>query len=280
MGQGLGQSAKFTAVKVIAYLIEKALMDETQLFYDDLARDYHLIHPDWEAEVRQQAGLLDRLLRDRLRAGPLRVLDCTCGIGTQALGLAQLGHDVVGTDLSPVAIKRAHEVASSKGTAAWFKVCDVRQVHSEVFGDFDVVLSCHNSLPHLLSALDLSDAIASMAAKVRPGGLLLLGVRDYDEIVSSHPPATLPKIRGEADRRRLVFQTWTWHPDGLTYDLEHFLGIERDGAWTFQTRRVRCRAIVRTELLDLVTATGLVRGQCLEPQETGFFELLYVAAKP
>lgn len=54
--------------------------------YDALAADYHLMF--------------------RLGAGPQWVLDSSCGIGTQAIGLAGAGHDVVGSDLSPAAVAR------------------------------------------------------------------------------------------------------------------------------------------------------------------------------
>lgn len=255
-------------------------MDDTRQFYDDLARDYHLIYPDWEAEVNQQASVLDRVLRERLGNRALSVLDCTCGIGTQALGLANLGHAVVGTDLSPGAIDCAREAASRLGTRIHFMACDIRQIHREVPGDFDVVLSCHNSLPHLLSPQDLSDAVDSMRAKLRPGGLLLLGVRDYDEILITRPTGTLPKARGEGGERRLVFQVWTWHPDGRTYDLEHFMAKEGSSAWDLHVRRVRMRTIVRSELVELCANAGLPEGQWLEPRDTGYFEPLCIAVKP
>src|SRR3954462_5622846 len=69
-------------------------------FYDGLAGDYELVYGgEWERAVDQQARALDRLIRTYVpHAGS--VLDCACGIGTQAIGLAGLGYRVVGTDLS------------------------------------------------------------------------------------------------------------------------------------------------------------------------------------
>lgn len=76
-------------------------------FYDDLAHDYHLMFRDWDASMAYQAEVLGGLVRQSLGAGPHTVLDCSCGIGTQAIGLALAGHQVVGSDLSPVAAARA-----------------------------------------------------------------------------------------------------------------------------------------------------------------------------
>jgi tRNA/tmRNA/rRNA uracil-C5-methylase (TrmA/RlmC/RlmD family) len=53
--------------------------------------------------LRRQGAALDALT-GRERAA---VLDCACGIGTQALGLALRGHRVVGTDVSARAVVRA-----------------------------------------------------------------------------------------------------------------------------------------------------------------------------
>jgi methylase of polypeptide subunit release factors len=45
------------------------------------------------------------------------VLDCACGLGTQAIGLARRGCTVHATDLSPAAIARAARDAESFGAA-------------------------------------------------------------------------------------------------------------------------------------------------------------------
>jgi len=60
-------------------------------FYDQLASNYHLIFEDWEASIRRQAAVLGAILeRECGPASTVKVLDCACGIGTQALGLAKL----------------------------------------------------------------------------------------------------------------------------------------------------------------------------------------------
>lgn len=84
-------------------------------FHDDLAPDYHLIFPNWDASMARQAQSLDALVRSHLVPGAQRVLDCACGIGTQAIGLARAGPRVVGSDLSPVAAARAVTEAAARG---------------------------------------------------------------------------------------------------------------------------------------------------------------------
>jgi 2-polyprenyl-3-methyl-5-hydroxy-6-metoxy-1,4-benzoquinol methylase len=108
------------------------------------------------------------------------ILDCACGIGTQALGLALLGHSVHGTDISPVAVERARCEAAQLGVAVTFGVADMRTLDRDVGRVFDVVLAFDNSLPHLLGPADMQLAAHAIRRTLRPGGVFLASTRDYD----------------------------------------------------------------------------------------------------
>ena len=55
-------------------------------FYDDLAAAYHLMFEDWDASMARQAAALGPILERECGAPEsVRVLDCACGAGTQAL---------------------------------------------------------------------------------------------------------------------------------------------------------------------------------------------------
>jgi len=94
-------------------------------FYDPLADYYHLIFEDWDASIERQARVLDALLASHIGPCPIKILDCACGIGTQALGLAGRGHRVVASDLSPQAIQRATLEAKARGLEVEFHVSDM-----------------------------------------------------------------------------------------------------------------------------------------------------------
>src|SRR5690348_6183170 len=95
-------------------------------FYDALAPDYERILVDWEASVARQGPALAALLGRLGVAPPAPVLDCTCGIGTQALGLAAAGFAVSASDLSAAAVERAGREASRRGLRLATAVADVR----------------------------------------------------------------------------------------------------------------------------------------------------------
>jgi SAM-dependent methyltransferase len=174
-------------------------------FYDGLAAEYHLLFADWDASVRRQGEILDRLIGGQLaQQEPKRVLDCSCGIGTQAIGLALRGHRVHGTDLSPAAVERAQREAARLGATLTTEVADLRDLGALDVrdGTFDVVLSCDNAVPHLLTDEDLSRAAAGMYAKLRPDGLLVVSMRDYDQIIAEKPRYPACSIARTAARSR------------------------------------------------------------------------------
>ena len=144
-------------------------MSDVARAYDALATDYHSLHHDWRASVERHGVALDRLLSGLLGAGSLRILDCSCGIGTQAIGLSLLGHSVVGTDLSPASLDRARTEARSFGVELETHIADMRDLH-ELAGQapFDAVISCDNSIAHLGND-ELAPAFGEMRALVRAG---------------------------------------------------------------------------------------------------------------
>ena len=108
-------------------------------FYDQFAADYHLVYQDWEAAIERQADALDQLISNA-RPHAKAILDCSCGIGTQAIGLARRGYRVHGTDISERSLDRARKEAERLGATVSFGVCDFRDL-SSVDGLFDVVIS-------------------------------------------------------------------------------------------------------------------------------------------
>src|SRR5262249_26593044 len=89
-----------------------AVKDEVAAFYDELAELYRLAFADWNASVGRQASVLATIMRERW--SPVsRLLDAACGIGTQALGLAELGFVVEASDIARGALDRARREAAT-----------------------------------------------------------------------------------------------------------------------------------------------------------------------
>lgn len=241
----------------------------TKEFYDSLADDYHLMFRDWWTSARHQGEVLDRLLRAHGLAPGTAVLDCTCGIGTQALPLAGLGYQVTGSDLSPSAVARARAEADRRGLPVELSVSDVRALD---LGRFDVVLSGDNSLPHLRTDADLSLALTAIHRNVRPGGLFLASVRDYDALARDRVTGVTPTTFEDDGVRRIVGQTWTWsdHMRTVTFDL--FLLEQHDTGWDTRVRTTVYRAWRRQELTEATQSAGFTNITWHEPEATGFHQ--------
>jgi 2-polyprenyl-3-methyl-5-hydroxy-6-metoxy-1,4-benzoquinol methylase len=135
--------------------------------YDEMADSYHLIFEDWQETIDRQSMIISSLLPAPSEAGP--ILDCACGIGTQALGLARAGFAVEGSDLSAAAVERAKVEAAIRRLQVGFRVDDMRTLETAPVDTFGVVLAFDNALPHLDSDEDIRRALAAMRSSCGPG---------------------------------------------------------------------------------------------------------------
>lgn len=253
-------------------------MTDSQSFYDGFAADYHLIFYDWEAASERQGGEIEALLQDTLGDGPYALLDCACGIGTQALGLAQRGHTVTGTDISPKSVERAVREAARLGVTARFAPADMRVLADVLDDTYDAVIAFDNALPHLLTDADLAQAAASIYGRLRDGGVFLASIRDYDALLQERPTATSHRVIDTPRGRRIVFQLWDWDA-GDTYTVTQFI-VQPDGdGWTLRHHSGRYRALRRAMLTAALAGAGFQDVRWLDPDTSGFYQPVVVARR-
>jgi glycine/sarcosine N-methyltransferase len=246
---------------------------DARSFYDELAEDYDALHVDWPSSVRWQGEVLDALIRSELGNGPQSVLDCSCGIGTQAIGLALRGHDVFATDLSPASVVRARREASAMGATLASGVADFTRLAEQVDGTFACVLACDNAVAHLHSDAELARFATGVVAKLRPDGLAVISLRDYEalraERVAGHPVRVGPGT--------ISFQVWEWDDEGRTYELAQFTLRGEGENWQAACRRTRLRALLRGELCAALSEAGLAEVRWRTPDETGYYQPIVTA---
>lgn len=248
-------------------------MNDTRAFYDELAADYDSLHVDWRQSVRTQGEVLDALIRSELGDGPQRVLDCACGIGTQAIGIALRGHDVLATDLSPAAVRRAAAEATAMGATLATGVADFTRLAEQIEGTFACVLACDNSVAHLHGDDDLARFAASVAAKLERGGLALVSLRDYAPLVAERAGGHPVRV-GDGT---ISFQVWDWDDDGRAYDMAQFTLRGEGEHWQTTCRRTRLRALLRDDICGALAAAGLSDVRWRPPAETGYYQPVVTA---
>jgi SAM-dependent methyltransferase len=248
---------------------------DPRAFYDSLAADYHLMFRDWWEHASHQGEVLDRLLRAHGVPPGAAVLDCTCGIGTQALPLAARGYRVTGSDLSAEAVARARAEADARGIDIRLGTADVRDLTADE--PFDVVLSADNSLPHLRTDADLGAALGAVRRCLRPGGLFVASVRDYDALVRDRVAGVMPTTHGVDGARRIVGQSWTWTDDHRTVTFDLFVLRQEGDEWTATVRTTVYRAWLREELTAALTAAGFTGTAWTEPAPGGYYQPIVTA---
>lgn len=255
-------------------------------FYRRLADNYHFIFADWRRSVLAQSGTLDQLIRqhtDGCGATRCPVLDCACGIGTQAIGLALRGYRVHASDLSAEAVARA-QVEARRFQAAedmTFEVADFRALEQMAAGPFLAVIACDNALAHMLTPADLERALRSMWSKVMPGGVLLVSIRDYDRLLAEKPRTTQPTVTDDAQGRHVSFQVWDWDDTEPIYRLNHFILTETDGGWRTSCAVTALRAWQRAEF-DVIAGDlpGLAEATWHMPDNNGgYYQPVFAACK-
>ncbi len=244
-------------------------------FYDDLAASYSSIFPDWQASVKRQGKIISELLGE----APLTILDCSCGIGTQAIGLALEGYKVHATDISSKEVEKAEDAAVEMGADLTFGVADFRTLDSQVEGEYEVVISFDNSLPHLLTDDDLTKALDAMKTKLVEGGRLYISIRDYDALLEEKPKATLPQVTKTADGETVYFQTWEWDDNSPTYQTNVFILEPQDDNWNVSHSSTTYRALRRKELSELLEKSDYKDVKWLEPEQTGYYQPIVSATK-
>ena len=232
----------------------------TAAFDDTLAPYYHLLYGDWNQAISIQGAALAALLKECGVVPGDPELDAACGIGTQTIGLLQSGYEVAASDISAGAIERLKVELAGRGLRASAHVDDLRALAGAASASMAAVLACDNSLPHLLSDDEILQALRSCHRCLRPGGVVLLSVRDYAAIVRKSPDVRPYGLRYEGGKRFLAVQAWEW--DGDQYELRLYLTSESPtGACDTRVLVSRYYAVPIERLLSLMAWAGFVEVQ-------------------
>ena len=251
-------------------------MNIIQTFYDDMAAQYDQLFLDWHTTTEEQAAILNKIFSENGFDKTAQILDCACGIGTQTIGLASIGYSVTASDISDGELAEAAARAGQYGLKIRFEHADFCAL-SDVFpGQFDIVIAMDNALPHMLTGEDLASAVRSITGQIRPGGIFVASIRDYDTLLDEKPPYSPPYIHRTEKGQRVSFQTWVWN--GENYQLTQYIINDED---SLKISKFVCeyRAVRREELTNLLLSNGCSEVVWKFPEETGFYQPIVTARK-
>ena len=226
--------------------------------YDSFADEYDLF-VNWPGRLAFELPFLEETLSRApyANAGKPAVLDAACGTGQHALALAERGYPVAGADLSAGMIARARQNALQQGVEVRFEVAgfgDLAQTYGRE--SFEAVLCVGNSLPHVLSETELVAALTDIAMVLRPGGLLVLQNRNFDQVLEQKTRWMEPQSAHAGQMEWLFVRFYDFLADG-TIDF-NILRLRREagGAWQQLVTSTRLRPLIQAELGEGLTQAG------------------------
>jgi SAM-dependent methyltransferase len=225
--------------------------------YADLAGVYEWLTPEPlltpEGNVAAFAAWIDPL--------PARasVLDCACGAGLLAAGLALRGFETHASDASAAMIERTRALAARHGVDVRARVCAWEDLPQR--GEFEAVFCVGNSLAH---AADRRAALTAMARTLRRGGTLVLTSRNWERERAAGSRLEIDDRLIERDgRRALISRAWTVGERSIALDVAVSILEDGDGVRT-SAERLTVWPFSADELVDDL------RGAGLEPEQSTY----------
>jgi len=176
--------------------------------YDALASVYEFLVPEALLDPAGSFAAFREWVDD---LGPgAEVLDCACGPGHLAVGLAQAAFAVTATDASSAMTSRtaaladAHRVRLTAATVTWDEL-----PLQGWGGRFAAVFCVGNSITHAEGAAVRRRALHNMSVLLQPGGRLLVTSRNWELVRSRGSHLHIAdRLVSRGGRRGLVIHQW------------------------------------------------------------------------
>lgn len=133
------------------------------LFYDSL------MQADYDKIIKRIDGLV---MENYGKRGIL--LDLACGTGTLCEGMAKLGYDVIGVDISQEMLSVALDKKYDSRLPIQYLCQDMRNI--DMFGTIDTTICTLDSLNHLGCREDILKTFEKVSLFCEPGGMFIFDV--------------------------------------------------------------------------------------------------------
>lgn len=182
--------------------------------------------PNWDIGRPQRAFVT--LAEAGLVRSP--VLDVGCGTGELSLFYASRGHDVLGIDLSALAIRQAREKAHWRQVPARFLVLDALELDRLRAAGLSFHTVVDSAMFHVLGARERDRFVAGLGEVVAPGGLYCVvgdARRESDRSVYGITPGEIRSRFDAAGGWDVVFAYRTTFERRWSSNPAYFVGVRR-----------------------------------------------------
>jgi SAM-dependent methyltransferase len=191
-----------------------------------------------------------------LGARPTRILDLTCGPGFYTSRLAKLGHECVGIDYAPEAIRHAEETVNREGLACTYRLQDVRTAdYGRGYGLVMMVAGQFNVFRRSEARAILGKAFSALL----PGGWLLLEPQRAGAVEQTGRAGNSWYSCGEggglfSERPHLCLSESFWDADGHATTQRFFIIDAETGRVT--RHALTSEAYTEGEFRDMLSQAG------------------------
>lgn len=187
------------------------------------------------------------------------ILDCACGIGTDAIGLARRGYRVRGSDASETLIAEARKRARVAGVEVPLAVCSWEELPERYEERFDLALCTGNAISHCLSEGAMMRSLMAMRTILKAGGVLVVDSRNWEKVLRERPSLEVAdRVSVRNGARCIPLYLWSYpdrqdEPHGFEIVL---LFLEEAGRVTDRRYRLEYRPFEMRELLEILARIG------------------------
>ncbi len=144
-------------------------------FYNEISKYYDVIFPAGEEQIK--------FIEDAAGGTGVGILDIACGSGTYSVGLAKKGYRITAVDIEDEMIRKVKEKADIEKVNIEAIVCSMTELEEKLIQEYNVLFCIGNSIVHLGSVEEIENALGQMYKLLKPGGVLIVQIMNYDRIM-------------------------------------------------------------------------------------------------
>ena len=217
-------------------------------FYNALASDYDAM-TGFDQRFAAEQGFFASMVE---KYNITTVLDAGCGTGAHALLLARLGVAVTAVDASEEMLRTAARHAEAMHLPLTLQRVDLFHDTGSIQERFDAVFCMGNTIAHAASAAEAQKTIGGLLSLLRPGGILVLQLLNFERILKDRPRMINRRIAGDVTYVRY----YSYLYDSIVFKI---LTIRRkDARVTRKLITTKLCPLLLPDLREAFTSSGLI----------------------